>query len=581
VKFKKTEKYLYISAFILGIAGVNGFGFFFSDVEKSGNQNPIGQNTNIQTELVVYNAEFDSDLEEYFSSIYTKDPDGQKLKDVFGDPGFLLPDSKTDNSEGDIKWEDDEFEEGILDLNSPAPFIVASNPNSSKVSLEKKSPIRLIALANLGVQPSPVLKYSNLLANQVQTQENTLPVIDESVMPQLLDLRIVDEKAIFSIDDSRVEKIDEKSDTNILIALNNTGKTEGKSQPNNSKESNINDKPKGNEVNKKKNQNDKKHISEKSIYKPQKINSSRIYRVKYGDSLWKIANRYGISLRYLLKLNPQYRGKIIYPGNIIALPPGKKGKKQHQKIYQAKKGKKSTGKRIKTRRVKRTKYYRVKRGDTLNKIARKYGISVRRLKRLNNIKGHLIYVAQRLKIKVYYRKIRPGFSDDGKYRIVRKQLFTWPIHGKITSPFGFRRDPFNTRRKNFHAGIDIRAKMRDPIHAAGDGIVIYADRKGGYGNSIIIRHPHGYLTFYAHLAKFLVQKGNIVKKNQKIGLAGRTGNVTASHLHFEMKKWLKPINPIPLFGKIVHVKLPISEKKMEAGKDKKKKPKETKAKVQS
>lgn len=117
----------------------------------------------------------------------------------------------------------------------------------------------------------------------------------------------------------------------------------------------------------------------------------------------------------------------------------------------------------------------------------------------------------------------------------------------IGSYFGYRTDPFYKVAK-FHEGIDFTAPVGTPIHATGDGMVVKVEReRGGYGNSIIISHGFSYETRYAHLSKINVQRGQVIKRGQVIGLVGNTGKSTAPHLHYEVHKNGTPINPINYF----------------------------------
>ncbi len=118
---------------------------------------------------------------------------------------------------------------------------------------------------------------------------------------------------------------------------------------------------------------------------------------------------------------------------------------------------------------------------------------------------------------------------------------------RIGSYFGYRTDPFYKVSK-FHAGIDFCASSGTPIHATGDGMVVKVEReRGGYGNSIVIDHGFSYQTLYAHMSKIIVQRGQIVKRGQLVGLVGNTGKSTAPHVHYEVYKNGTPIDPINYF----------------------------------
>ncbi|MCQ2373395.1 MAG: M23 family metallopeptidase [Phascolarctobacterium sp.] len=123
----------------------------------------------------------------------------------------------------------------------------------------------------------------------------------------------------------------------------------------------------------------------------------------------------------------------------------------------------------------------------------------------------------------------------------------WPLAGgTITSRFGGRRDPVVGGREN-HAGIDVGAGHGTPIYAAGSGYVQHAGWYYGYGNYIKINHDYGYQTAYGHLSSIAIQPGTYVKKGQFIGRVGSTGYSTGPHLHFELIKNGKQINPMTMF----------------------------------
>jgi murein DD-endopeptidase MepM/ murein hydrolase activator NlpD len=113
--------------------------------------------------------------------------------------------------------------------------------------------------------------------------------------------------------------------------------------------------------------------------------------------------------------------------------------------------------------------------------------------------------------------------------------FIWPMYGTITSYFGWRIHPIY-RTKIFHNGIDIAAPFGTPVKAAATGVVIYAGWFGGYGYAVVIAHPDGFYTLYAHLWKYVVKEGQKVYQGQVIGYEGSTGISTGPHLHFSIYK---------------------------------------------
>jgi len=118
---------------------------------------------------------------------------------------------------------------------------------------------------------------------------------------------------------------------------------------------------------------------------------------------------------------------------------------------------------------------------------------------------------------------------------------------RLSSFYGYRIDPIY-KIKKIHAGVDFSAPKGTPVYATGEGIVIRARHsRRGYGNQVEIDHGYGYETFYAHLNKFIVKKGDKVKRGQIIGYVGNTGKSTAPHLHYEVRKNNHTVNPIYYF----------------------------------
>ena len=118
---------------------------------------------------------------------------------------------------------------------------------------------------------------------------------------------------------------------------------------------------------------------------------------------------------------------------------------------------------------------------------------------------------------------------------------------RMASGYGYRTDPFNKSRK-MHYGMDFTAPRGTPVYAASDGKIIRADsRATGYGKHVRIDHGFGYITLYAHLNKYNVRKGQKVKKGDVIGFVGSTGRSQAPHLHYEVHKDKKRVNPINFY----------------------------------
>ena len=118
---------------------------------------------------------------------------------------------------------------------------------------------------------------------------------------------------------------------------------------------------------------------------------------------------------------------------------------------------------------------------------------------------------------------------------------------RVASGFGYRIDPF-TKKRRFHYGMDFTAKRGTPVYATGNGIVKRADnRSSGYGKHIRIDHGFGYVSLYAHLTKYNVRRGQKVKRGDIIGYVGNTGRSAGPHLHYEILKDKKKINPLNFY----------------------------------
>jgi murein DD-endopeptidase MepM/ murein hydrolase activator NlpD len=123
--------------------------------------------------------------------------------------------------------------------------------------------------------------------------------------------------------------------------------------------------------------------------------------------------------------------------------------------------------------------------------------------------------------------------------------FHWPLKSvEVTSPYG-------KRGRDFHEGIDLRAKPGTPVFAAQAGVVLYADsRIGGYGRMIVVKHDGKVATIYAHNSKVMVKRGDKVKQGQLIAMSGNTGRSRGPHLHFEVRRGVAAVNPLTLLPRV-------------------------------
>lgn len=172
-------------------------------------------------------------------------------------------------------------------------------------------------------------------------------------------------------------------------------------------------------------------------------------------------------------------------------------------------------------------YHVLREGETLYRVSNYYNVSLDELFQANNFQDHT-------DLAIGTKVLIPGLYN-------HKLNFSWPIYGKVSSGFG-------NRRRNFHNGIDIPAKKGTPIRASSEGLVIESgsDPKGfsRYGKVIIVQHADGLQSVYAHNNKNVVKTGQCVKVGEHIAEVGNSGNATGSHLHFEIRKDNKPVNPL-------------------------------------
>ena len=160
-----------------------------------------------------------------------------------------------------------------------------------------------------------------------------------------------------------------------------------------------------------------------------------------------------------------------------------------------------------------------------------------------NIKDSSISALQKNQVVLAFQ-IKNFETINKKLQKLKALPLGWPVLKKtrITSPYGFRKDPINKKRK-FHYGIDISGNITKKIVSTGDGSVIFAGSKGGYGLTVIIMHSDNYKSGYSHLNEIFVKKGDKLEKGDIIGLMGSSGRSTGVHLHYEIMKRNKKINP--------------------------------------
>ncbi|WP_162618500.1 M23 family metallopeptidase [Pedobacter yulinensis] len=160
------------------------------------------------------------------------------------------------------------------------------------------------------------------------------------------------------------------------------------------------------------------------------------------------------------------------------------------------------------------------------------------------------------------RGLKPAFSDQKKKELTEEEIDNYykeylnkvifnlahtpigfPYPGHITSTFGHRENPFTFSGGERHKGIDIKGNTGDPVRATAQGRVTFAGYRGGYGKCIVLKHANGFETLYGHLSRINVDEGDRVKVGELIGRIGSTGRSTGPHLHYEVHRNGKFVNP--------------------------------------
>ena len=261
----------------------------------------------------------------------------------------------------------------------------------------------------------------------------------------------------------------------------------------------------------------------KGIYDSSKIKEetkSKKIKIVTGDTLDSISKKYKVTKKELIRFNKIKYPYILKPGKFIKIPVSKR--------------------------------YKIKKGDTLYKIAKCSSTNVLEIKNKNtNLSEKKLIVGSVINLPYYsIDNCKPKSKNIAKKNrsikklIKSKEIFIWPVQGSIITYFGKQKGG----RKN--DGINIISVKGNPVRAAMTGKVIYRGNELlAWGNLIIIKHKNNWTTAYAHLDKLLVKKGEIIKTGDIIASVGATGNVDKSQLHFQVRKNSKPLDPMKFLKK--------------------------------
>ena len=238
------------------------------------------------------------------------------------------------------------------------------------------------------------------------------------------------------------------------------------------------------------------------------------YRVKKGDMIGVIADKFGITQDTIISVNNIRQSRLIQIGQYLKIPsmPGI--------VYT-----------VKTN------------GETPETIAKKYDVDATKCAFANGIK-------QDTSLNAGASLFVPDAELDWVTRQeINGDLFHKPIKRSyyLSSYYGWRKNPFDSSKRTYHGGMDMACPKGSSVYAALSGTVIAAGWSNVYGNYIIIQHHSGYKTLYGHLSEIVTKKGKFVYTDTLIGRVGSTGLSTGPHLHFAVYKNGKSVNPANLW----------------------------------
>ncbi len=239
------------------------------------------------------------------------------------------------------------------------------------------------------------------------------------------------------------------------------------------------------------------------------------HQVRIGENYWSIARDYKVNVRTLLGANPDMPFTASVDQTLLV--PSKDGV-----------------------------LHPVDAGENFRFVAELYGVDEDVLKKANPVSwwkplrtGDVLFVPEAKPLRM---------SDQWKDYFSKRGMFGVPFSewGKgWTSRYGLRSDPI-TGEQRMHRGMDFKAKYGAEVFASAGGRVTFSGVSGGYGNLIILAHGNGYTSYYGHLSRIEVKVGQKVRRGQRIGRVGTSGRVTGPHLHFEIRKNGRTVDPLPL-----------------------------------
>ncbi|MDP2791104.1 MAG: M23 family metallopeptidase [Rectinemataceae bacterium] len=229
------------------------------------------------------------------------------------------------------------------------------------------------------------------------------------------------------------------------------------------------------------------------------------YSIKSGDTLEKIAKRFGLRQDTIISANGLQSASSIRPGVQLRIP-------NMDGIS-----------------------HKVRSGENLSYLAKTYAIDITRIVDTNDLASGTISAGQSLFIP-------NARLSSASLRNFYGERFVWPARGRISSAFGYRANPF-TGLRTYHSAIDIVISPGTKVKATAEGSVADTGYNSVFGNYIILKHASGYQSLYAHLSSIGVKEGSSVAQGGTIGLSGNTGQSTGPHLHFSIFKNGQALDP--------------------------------------
>ncbi|MDR1019910.1 MAG: peptidoglycan DD-metalloendopeptidase family protein [Synergistaceae bacterium] len=256
-------------------------------------------------------------------------------------------------------------------------------------------------------------------------------------------------------------------------------------------------------------------IRKRKFTEPVKVTD---YVIKDGDTLWKIANAFDLDVNSLFGCNKISETDVLKVGSTVRVP-------NQDGIFVT-----------------------IKAQDTVKSLSSEYGIFEEAIRSANELAADAVLVKGNEVFLPGAKVMAFVETPKGRKAVVKEKVnavkgFGWPVVGKISSSFGWRKDPIRGG-KDFHTGLDIRAPRGRQVVASAAGKVVHAGWMGGYGQTVVIQHPGGITTLYGHCSKLLVKAGKNVRRGERIALVGSTGRSTGNHVHFEVRKGGSPTNPL-------------------------------------